>query len=389
MKEFLSKASQKFKSIMSTGKGKVVASVSTAAVAVVIVGVVLVCTMGASNGSLPVHMVPSGSPSSSSESDTFAAAPAVSSPATTGTGSSSVTSSSTSIAVSSITLDKSSLTLHVGQAAQLSYKILPGNASDISVSWDSSNRSVADINTNCTVTAKSAGTATIKVTASDGKNATCNVTVTAASGSAASTATASKSVDSTPTQKASTPAPAPKPKASATNAAGISSYASYGFSHGVSVNNAQVLTENWNFDQMVSDVTKGIELGDTVNYASTNLGNYKTQMYYYWASESFTNNWINQVKQYNIDETCEFQTNKNEIYQDANGNMIIRGEKIIHIISASSGYFNSIAQYGISSPGTYSRIVDVIVATGAQSNQHPESMYSIGGSYTLENWNRT
>lgn len=80
---------------------------------------------------------------------------------------------------SSVSLDKTSLNLQLGGSADLHATVLPADATDPSVSWTSSDPSVAKVN-NGHVTAVAAGTATITVTTTDGnKTATCSVTVTA------------------------------------------------------------------------------------------------------------------------------------------------------------------------------------------------------------------
>ena len=79
------------------------------------------------------------------------------------------------INVSGVSLSNSSLSLNVGSTSTLSATVTPSNATNKTVSWSSSNPSVATVN-NGTVTAKSAGTATITATA-DGKSASCTVTV--------------------------------------------------------------------------------------------------------------------------------------------------------------------------------------------------------------------
>ena len=84
------------------------------------------------------------------------------------------------VEVSSISLDKSSASLNVGESLTLTAIIKPSNASNKSVTWSSSNTSVATVSSIGVVTAKAAGTATITVTTSDGgKTATCSVTVQA------------------------------------------------------------------------------------------------------------------------------------------------------------------------------------------------------------------
>lgn len=81
-----------------------------------------------------------------------------------------------SVAVTSVTLNKTTASLNVGETVSLTPTVAPANATDKAVSWSSSNTSVATVS-NGTVTAKVAGTATITATAG-GKTATCIITVT-------------------------------------------------------------------------------------------------------------------------------------------------------------------------------------------------------------------
>lgn len=85
------------------------------------------------------------------------------------------------VAVSNISLNMSSVTLEVGGTKQLSATVLPSNATDKSVSWSSSNTSVATVSSSGLVTAKSAGSATITCKADDGSgvSTTCSIKVTA------------------------------------------------------------------------------------------------------------------------------------------------------------------------------------------------------------------
>jgi len=80
------------------------------------------------------------------------------------------------VKVASISLSKSSLTLEIGSAHVLTATILPANAANKSVTWSTSNFSVAKVN-NGTVTAVGEGDAVITVTANDGSgvSAQCNV----------------------------------------------------------------------------------------------------------------------------------------------------------------------------------------------------------------------
>ena len=88
--------------------------------------------------------------------------------------------------VTSVSLDKTTTTLTVGNTETLTATVSPDNASDKSVTWSSDNTSVATVDANGKVTAVAVGTANITVTAtngtedtSDDKTATCAVTVTA------------------------------------------------------------------------------------------------------------------------------------------------------------------------------------------------------------------
>ncbi|MBQ6977145.1 MAG: Ig-like domain-containing protein [Paludibacteraceae bacterium] len=83
------------------------------------------------------------------------------------------------VAVTGVSINPTSANLQIGGSTDLTYTILPANATDKSVSWSSSNTAVATVNDGH-VTALTAGTATITVTTTDGnKTATCSVTVTA------------------------------------------------------------------------------------------------------------------------------------------------------------------------------------------------------------------
>ena len=83
-------------------------------------------------------------------------------------------------AVTGVTLDKSTLSLTVGETEKLTEKVSPDNATNKDVTWSTSDAGVAEVSGG-NVTAKGVGTATITVTTADGnKTATCTVTVTAA-----------------------------------------------------------------------------------------------------------------------------------------------------------------------------------------------------------------
>ena len=82
------------------------------------------------------------------------------------------------IHVSDVSIDKTSCTLSVNETVKLNATVNPNNAQDKSVTWTSSNPSVATVDINGNVTAVAKGTAIITVTTNDGgKTATCTVTV--------------------------------------------------------------------------------------------------------------------------------------------------------------------------------------------------------------------
>ena len=83
------------------------------------------------------------------------------------------------LSVTSITLDKTELSLYTGDSETLTATIEPDNATNQNVTWSSSDETIATVDNNGTVTAVGAGEATITVTTENGcKTATCIVTVT-------------------------------------------------------------------------------------------------------------------------------------------------------------------------------------------------------------------
>ncbi len=83
------------------------------------------------------------------------------------------------IPVASITLNDTTLSLDIGETAQLTAEVLPETATDKSVTWASDDPTVATVDGNGLVTAVALGTASITVTANDGSgvNAICGVRV--------------------------------------------------------------------------------------------------------------------------------------------------------------------------------------------------------------------
>lgn len=84
------------------------------------------------------------------------------------------------ISVTGVKLDKPSLTLQETGSDTLTVTVEPDNATNKNANWESSDTSIATVDASGKVTAISAGSATITVTAADGSevSASCSVTVT-------------------------------------------------------------------------------------------------------------------------------------------------------------------------------------------------------------------
>lgn len=93
-----------------------------------------------------------------------------------GTSQTTDTSKPDPVAVSSVSFNKNTLTLKEGEEEQLVATILPENATDQSLVYDSSDKTVATVEDGL-VKALKAGTALITATAHNGVNATCELTV--------------------------------------------------------------------------------------------------------------------------------------------------------------------------------------------------------------------
>jgi endoglucanase Acf2/uncharacterized protein YjdB len=96
------------------------------------------------------------------------------------TASSSITVT-TIVPVTGVTLSRSSATIGIGATQQLTATVAPSNATNKTVSWSSSNNTVATVSNTGLVTGAAAGTATITVTTQDG-NRTASATITVING---------------------------------------------------------------------------------------------------------------------------------------------------------------------------------------------------------------
>ena len=81
------------------------------------------------------------------------------------------------VAVTSVTLNRASLNLTKGQLESLSATVSPDNATDKTVTWSSSDATIASVDQNGRVTALKSGNVTIMAKAGE-KSATCSVAIT-------------------------------------------------------------------------------------------------------------------------------------------------------------------------------------------------------------------
>lgn len=82
------------------------------------------------------------------------------------------------ILVTDVKLDKNTLDMAVGESANLAATVLPENATNKTVKWESSDTSIVAVTKSGKLTAKAQGSATITVTTVDGeKTDTCTITV--------------------------------------------------------------------------------------------------------------------------------------------------------------------------------------------------------------------
>ena len=102
--------------------------------------------------------------------------------ATTSNGYSATCTVTVGIVPTSITITPSAVLVEVGKTVALTATITPLNATNQTVTWSSSNTSVATVNNSGVVTASSSNTgqATITATTSNGISASCTITVQAA-----------------------------------------------------------------------------------------------------------------------------------------------------------------------------------------------------------------
>ena len=144
-------------------------------------------------GGHPAHLHPNGvcpyssssqSSTSSSESSSSASSGSSSGSSSTSGSSSSSSSSSTTttsmpstIEVTEIQIQEKIEDMEIGENEKLTANITPSNATDKNVTWQSSDESIATIDSTGEVTAKKSGVVTITATTSNGKSSTITIDV--------------------------------------------------------------------------------------------------------------------------------------------------------------------------------------------------------------------
>ena len=103
------------------------------------------------------------------------------------------------IDVTGISLTATSTKLIVGDTLQLTYQVFPTDATNKSVTFKSSDESIATVSNTGLVTAKKKGTATITVTSNNGKSRSVDITVTARSSGGSGSGSGRYCSSSTPT----------------------------------------------------------------------------------------------------------------------------------------------------------------------------------------------
>jgi len=134
----------------------------------------LLCSCGTNDSSKPTN----NSSKDTSSTSSYSSGESASSSEASVSSSQSTTSKDTTIHVTSVSLSKDSISIEEEKTLQLYEYVRPYNATDSSVTWSTSDSSVATVSNLGLVTGIKKGSATIKVRTTDGGfEAACNVTV--------------------------------------------------------------------------------------------------------------------------------------------------------------------------------------------------------------------
>ena len=134
-------------------------------------------------GGHPAHLHPNGVCPYSSSGQSSTSSSSSGSSSTSGSSSSSSSSSKTTtsapstIAVTEIQIEEKIEDMKIGENEKLTAIITPSNATDKNVIWQSSDESIATVDSTGEVTAKKSGVVTITATTSNGKSSTITINV--------------------------------------------------------------------------------------------------------------------------------------------------------------------------------------------------------------------
>ena len=134
-------------------------------------------------GGNPAHLHPNGVCPYSSSSQSSTSSSSSGSSSTSGSSSSSSSSSKTTtsvpstIAVTEIQIEEKIENMEIGENEKLTAIITPSNATDKNVTWQSSDESIATVDSTGEVIAKKSGVVTITATTSNGKSSTITIDV--------------------------------------------------------------------------------------------------------------------------------------------------------------------------------------------------------------------
>ena len=130
-------------------------------------------------GGNPAHLHPNGvcPYSSSSQSSTSSSGSSSTSSSSSSSSSKTTTSIPHTIAVTEIQIEEKIENMEIGENEKLTAIITPSNATDKNVTWQSSDESIATVDSTGEVIAKKSGVVTITATTSNGKSSTITINV--------------------------------------------------------------------------------------------------------------------------------------------------------------------------------------------------------------------
>ena len=130
-------------------------------------------------GGNPAHLHPNGvcPYSSSSQSSTSSSGSSSTSSSSSSSSSKTTTSIPHTIAVTEIQIEEKIENMEIGENEKLTAIITPSNATDKNVTWQSSDESIATVDSTGEVIAKKSGVVNITATTSNGKSSTITINV--------------------------------------------------------------------------------------------------------------------------------------------------------------------------------------------------------------------